>query len=168
MKFKGIPMEGTLNSFVQKLQKQGFTYIGTKEGTAILKGEFATTKGCTIAVARFANKDQVNIVAVMFPEMKTWSTIYNSYSTYKEMLTEKYGQPECVEEFAEGTTVYDDWTKFHALTKDECHFLSEFNTENGRIQLTMTKMGYNTASVVIKYIDDANAAETRRKVMEDL
>lgn len=162
-------MEGTLNSFVQKLQKQGFTYIGTKEGTAILKGEFATTKGCTIAVARFSNKDQVNIVAVMFPEMKSWSTIYSSYSTYKEMLTEKYGQPECVEEFSVGTDNDDsDWSKFHALTHDECHFVSEFTTENGRIQLTMSKMDYNTASVVIKYIDDVNAAETRRKVMEDL
>lgn len=41
MKFKGIPMEGTLNSFVQKLKEKGFTYIGTQNGMAVLEGEFS-------------------------------------------------------------------------------------------------------------------------------
>ena len=27
MKFKGIPIEGTLDSFVQKLKSKGFTYL---------------------------------------------------------------------------------------------------------------------------------------------
>ena len=44
MKFKGIPMEGTLNSFVQKLKEKGYTYLGQQEGMALLKGEFAATK----------------------------------------------------------------------------------------------------------------------------
>ena len=43
MKFKGIPMEGTLNSFVQKLKEKGYTYLGQQEGMALLKGEFAAT-----------------------------------------------------------------------------------------------------------------------------
>lgn len=75
MKFKGIPMEGTLNSFVQKLKDKGFTYIGAQDGMAILKGEFAATKGCTIGVARFEDRDQVNIVAVIFPEKDSWTGI---------------------------------------------------------------------------------------------
>lgn len=28
MKFKGIPMEGSLNSFVDKLKSKGYTYLG--------------------------------------------------------------------------------------------------------------------------------------------
>lgn len=38
MKFKGIPIEGTLNSFVQKLKDKGYTFIGQQNGMAILKG----------------------------------------------------------------------------------------------------------------------------------
>ena len=34
MKFKGVPMEGTLNSFVQKLKDKGFTYIGAQVGSS--------------------------------------------------------------------------------------------------------------------------------------
>ena len=32
MKFKGIPIDGTLNSFVQKLKDKGYTFIGQQDG----------------------------------------------------------------------------------------------------------------------------------------
>lgn len=167
MKFKGIPMEGTLNSFVQKLKDKGFTYLGQQDGMAVLKGEFAATKGCTVGVARFSDRDQVNLVAVIFPEKETWSSITSSYYSLKEMLTEKYGTPESTEEFS-GREPSSDFLKFRAIVDDECNYISEFSCEGGRIQLTMKKHDYNSASVVLRYIDNANADETRKKVMDDL
>ena len=145
MKFKGIPIEGTLNSFVQKLKDKGYTFI----------------------VARFSDRDQVNLVAVIFPEEETWTGITKSYYTLKDMLTEKYGTPECIEEFSDREPS-SDFLKFHAILNDECHYISEFSCENGKIQLTMSKQDYNSASVILKYIDKANADETRKKVMDDL
>ena len=139
MKFKGIPIEGTLNSFVQKLKDKGYTFIGQQDGMAILKGEFAASKGC----------------------------ITKSYYTLKDMLTEKYGNPECIEEFSDREPS-SDFLKFHAILNDECHYVSEFSCENGKIQLTMSKQDYNSASVILRYIDKANADETRKKVMDDL
>ena len=61
-----------------------------------------------------------------------------------------------------------DFSKFYALLNDECHFLSEFSTNNGKIQLTMGKKDYDSASVILRYIDSVNASETRKKVMDDL
>ena len=148
MKFKGIPIEGTLNSFVQKLKDKGYTFIGQQDGMAILKGEFAATKGCTIGVARFSDRDQVNLVAVIFPEEETWSGITKSYYTLKDMLTEKYGSPECVEQFSDREPS-SDFLKFHAILNDECHYVSEFSCENGKIQLTMSKQDYNSAAVPV-------------------
>ena len=167
MKFKGIPIDGTLNSFVQKLKDKGYTFIEQKNGVAILEGEFAATKGCTICVARFSDRDQVNIVAVIFPEEETWNGITKEYYTLKDMLKEKYGTPECIEEFSDRDPP-SDFLKFHAILRDECHYKSEFSCENGMIQLTMVKVDYNTASVILKYIDNANADETRKKIMDDL
>lgn len=167
MKFKGIPIDGTLNSFVQKLKDKGYTFIEQKDGVAILEGEFAATKGCTICVARFSDRDQVNIVAVIFPEEETWNGITKVYYTLKDMLKEKYGTPECIEEFSDREPS-SDFLKFLAILKDECHYMSEFSCENGMIQLTMIKLDYNTASVALKYIDNANADETRKKIMDDL
>ena len=51
---------------------------------------------------------------------------------------------------------------------DECHYVSEFSCENGKIQLTMSKQDYNSAAVILRYIDKVNADETRKKVMDDL
>ncbi len=167
MKFKGIPMEGTLNSFVQKLKEKGYTYLGQEDGMALLKGEFAATKGCTVGVARFADRDQVNLVAVIFPEEETWNSITRSYYNLKDMLTEKYGNPESIEQFSDREPS-DDFLKFHALLRDECTYISEFACEGGKIQLTMKKQNYNTAAVILRYIDKANADETRKKIMDDL
>lgn len=41
-------------------------------------------------------------------------------------------------------------------------------SKNGKIQLTMAKQDYGSAAVILRYIDKANADETRKKVMDDL
>lgn len=167
MKFKGIPMEGTLNSFVQKLKNKGFTYLGQHDGTAILQGEFAAIKGCTIGVSRFSDRDQVNLVGVIFPEEKSWNGISNSYYHLKDMLTVKYGTPESIEHFSDREPS-TDFLKFHAILNDECNYISEFFCENGKIQLTIKKQNYDSAAIILRYIDKANADETHKKVMDDL
>lgn len=167
MKFKGIPIDGTLNSFVQKLKEKGYTFLGQQDGVVLLKGTFAATKGCTIVVSRFSDRDQVNLVGVLFPKQESWSEITKYYYNLKDMLTEKYGTPECIEQFSDRER-HSDYSRFHALLDDECHYLSEFLCENGKIQLTMKKNDYKTANVILRYIDKANADETHKKVMDDL
>lgn len=167
MKFMGIPIDGPLESFVQKLKTKGYSHIETRDGIAILRGEFATQKNCQIHVTTSGGRDKVNIVTVIFPKRQTWGDIMDHYTTYKSLLTEKYGQPECVEEFSEREPT-SDFLKFHALLLGCCTYASEFRCDNGSIQLSMTKMNYNSASVYIKYIDTANTEELRKKVLEDL
>ena len=48
MKFKGVPMEGTLQTFTSKLKAKGFMPIGVQDGVSLLKGEFAGYKDCTL------------------------------------------------------------------------------------------------------------------------
>ena len=167
MKFKGIPMTGSLTSFVEKLKTKGYSYIGKQDGVAFLKGEFASVKKCTIGVATFNGKDQVNSVVVFFPDKKLWSEISSDYFGMKELLTEKYGNPESVEEFTNGNPE-DDFLKFYAILKGECNYISEFSCDNGKIQLSMKKANYSSASIYLKYIDDTNAKELKKKILDDL
>jgi len=37
--FKGVPIYGTLNEYVSKMKKNGFTHITTEDGIAILEGD---------------------------------------------------------------------------------------------------------------------------------
>lgn len=165
MTFKGIPMQGPLNAFVQKLKGKGYTLVKTEQGAAALKGKFATYNDCLVIV--YAEKGNVSSVAVMFPEQRTWNSITNRYYSLVDMLTEKYGTPETIEEFSDREPG-DDYLRFHAILNDECTYASKFKTQNGGVILTMAKVNYNTASVVINYYDNQHEQAKKKTMMDDL
>lgn len=93
MKFKGVPMEGTLQTFTSKLKAKGFMPIGVQDGVSLLKGEFAGYKDCTIGAV--ADKSgMICKVSVIFPAMDKWGDLERCYLNYKSMLSEKYGAPQ--------------------------------------------------------------------------
>lgn len=49
--FKGVPINGTLTEYVTRMKKNGFIHKGTKNGIAILQGEFASYKNCIVGVS---------------------------------------------------------------------------------------------------------------------
>ena len=137
MKFKGVPMEGTLQTFTSKLKAKGFMPIGVQDGVSLLKGEFAGYKDCTIGAV--ADKSGIICkVSVIFPAMDKWGDLERCYSNYKSMLSEKYGDPkDCVENF-QHDYVNDDSSKKYELEMDRCKYYSIFNGDNGEIQLEIT------------------------------
>lgn len=166
MTFKGIPMQGPLNDFVQKLKGKGFTLMESTKETAVLNGKFATYDNCYVCV--YTEKNNVSSVAVMFPEQETWNAITRRYYNLKEMLTEKYGAPVAtIERFSDREPV-SDVMRFYAILKDECKYQSTFETKNGSMILSMIKVNFNTASVVIRYTDNINEEELRKTMMDDL
>lgn len=167
MKFKGIPMEGSLQSFTSKLRAKGFTPIGIENGVSLLKGEFAGYKDCTIGAV--ADKSgMICKVSVIFPEMDKWGDLEQCYSNYKSMLTEKYGEPkECVEKFQSNYVKDDDNLKQLELKMDRCKYYSIFDGTNGEIQLRITHQKY-TCHVILNYFDNANQEQLRKQIMDDL
>ena len=93
LSFKGVPIDGTLADYVLKMKKNGFTHKGTKDGIAILEGDFASYKNCIVGVSTLKQKDLVSKIAVMFPDRETWSSLSSNYFNLKDLLTEKYGKP---------------------------------------------------------------------------
>lgn len=167
MTFKGIPMQGPLNAFVQKLKGKGFTLMNTKNEGAALKGKFATYDDCVILVD--TEKGNVSSVGVVFPEQDTWGAIITRYYSLKDMLTEKYGTPISVEVFSNGDPG-SDFSRFHAILDDECTYGSEFRTKNGSITLSLMKVNTRawTAAVFIKYEDDKHEQARKKTMMDDL
>ena len=81
--FKGVPIDGTLNEFVSKMKQNGFTHLGTEDGTAILNGDFAGYKDCYVGVSTLKQNDLVHKIAVIFPDNDTWSTLSGNYFDLK-------------------------------------------------------------------------------------
>ncbi len=101
LKFKNVPIDGTLDKFVERMERNGFKKArGNSEGKATLVGDFAGFKDCKVYVETLQNQDLVSRITVCFPDQKQWEYLYGDYTTLKEMLTTKYGKPtSCVEKF---------------------------------------------------------------------
>lgn len=166
--FKGVPIDGTLQSFVQKMKEAGFQYEATENGSTILSGDFAGYKGCYVVVYTLQNKDLVSKIIAIFPEKDTWSDLVANYENLKDMLTEKYGAPsDQIERF--NTTVYDDWDRIHAICDGEADWFSVFSTELGNLYLTFSKAPKpETASVLLIYSDKTNSDIIRQNAIDDL
>ncbi|MGQ1788518.1 hypothetical protein [Saccharicrinis sp. GN24d3] len=169
LSFKGVPIDGTLNEYVSKMEKTGFTLAGKEDGVAILEGEFAAYKGCTIAVVTLEQKDLVSKISVVFPGGDTWSFFSSDYFNLKELLTEKYGKPsEVVEKFDTHSEPVSDGEKMTQLRLDRCKYYSTFELENGSIQLSIEKGDYSEGFVLLSYFDKVNSDIIRQKAIDDL
>lgn len=167
--FKGVPIDGTLDEYVLKMKKAGFTHVTTKEGMAMLKGDFAGYKNCIIGVSTLKQKDLVSKVVVIFPESETWSSLANNYFSLKEMLTEKYGKPsECIEEFQSFSKPKDDNSKMYEVKFDRCKYVTTYETDKGVIKLSIEHDGVSSCYVTLSYFDQKNGEEIKKEALKDL
>ena len=169
LSFKGVPIDGTLNEYVQKMKQKGFDYIGTEDGIAILSGDFAAYKGCTVGVATLKQKDLVSKITVIFPSCESWASLANNYYSLKEMLTEKYGEPaEVTENFQGYSDPRDDNDRMFQVKMDRCKYITTFETPKGSIQLYIGHNNMLRCYVLLSYFDKINGDIIRAKAMEDL
>ena len=166
--FKGVPIDGTLKSYTQKMVEKGFVYEGTQDGIALLSGDFAGQKKCYVAVSTLKGNDVVNMIAVFFNSHDTWSGVLGQYEQLKEMLTEKYGDPKNIrEEFT--TYAESDGLKLSALHSGEYVWATTFGTNLGDIELSIVEgEKYHSGRVMLRYYDKQNSEKVRQSAMDDL
>ena len=166
LKFKGVPIDGTLTEFVNKMKGAGFTHLGTEDGIAALQGDFAGYKNCTVAVFTVKPLNVVSMIGVIFQSRDNWADLESDYDFFKEMLTEKYGTPAVViEEFDRAPK--DNNAKLYELTMDRCTWASGFETELGEIELSIEYQDFQSR-VVLRYRDKINTEKVRKQALEDL
>ncbi|MDE6569670.1 MAG: hypothetical protein K2K43_03495 [Alistipes sp.] len=167
LSFKGIPIEGSMTAFCQKLKAKGFTFIGQENNTSLFSGDF-TGRKATVGVAATDDGKNVFIVAVIFDASGEWNTLVNTYNYYKDLYIRKYGEPTVskennparsdsntalMAEVHEGTVVYG----------------SAWEVTGGDIQLSIEKaFGVYKGSVIIRYRDSQNVEAKIQKELEDI
>ena len=168
LSFKGVPIDGTLNEYVLKMKKGGFIHTGTKDGLAILEGDFASYKNCTVGVSTLKAKDLVSKIIVLFPDLENWSSLSSNYFNLKEMLAEKYGQPTGTKEEFQSYTPDNDGSKMTSVHLGHCKYYSIFETEKGTIELSIEQGDYSRAFVKLAYFDKINGETIKQDALKDL
>ena len=82
LSFKGIPIEGSMTEFCQKLKTKGFTSIGQENNISLFTGDF-TGREATVGVTATDDGKNVFAVVVLFEPSGEWNTLVNTYDYYK-------------------------------------------------------------------------------------
>ena len=164
--FKGIPIEGSMTEFCQKLKSKGFTSIGSENNLALFMGDF-TGRNATIGVTATDDGKSVFAVAVLFDPSGEWNTLVNTYDYYKDLYTCKCNptiskeknpahsdsNTALMEEVHQGTVVWG----------------SAWEVTGGDIDLSIEKTsGVYEGMVVIRYRDTQNVETKIQKDFEDI
>lgn len=164
LSFKGIPIEGSMTAFCQKLKAKGFTQIGRDNNVTMFTGDF-TGRKATVGVTATNDGENVFAVVVFFDSSGEWNTLVNTYDYYKELYTRKYGEPANSKE--NNPALSDSNTALMAeVHRGRVVYCSAWEVTGGDIQLSIEKSsGVYEGMVMIRYRDSQNV-ET--KIQNDL
>lgn len=170
LKFMGIPINGTLESFTQKLVAKGMKRQQGWDDTGIFRGMFAGKDDCTIYVVKVPLRNIVYKTVVCLPTRDTWDWLEKDYNEFKDMLTSKYGEPlQHSETFKAGVFTSSDYLKISALKEGKCEYYSTWGFKEGIIVLDIFNGdGSSSCFVRISYYDAINYKLAQDSKQNDL
>lgn len=167
LSFKGIPIQGSISAFCQKLKAKGLTQVHSENNIRMFVGDF-TGRDATIGVVADQSGNDVFSVVVLFPESGEWNTLVNTYDYYKELYTEKYGNPTACRENNPSRS-NDNISLMAEVHQGTVVYGSVFTAPGGTIELTIDKAdGVYKGMVVIRYKDAQNIENKRKTDLDEI
>ncbi len=167
LSFKGIPIEGSMTTFCQKLKANGFTSIDRYNNTMLFTGDF-TGRKATVGVTATDNGKNVFAVVVFFDPSGEWNTLVNTYDYYKDLYIRKYGNPTISKE--NNPALSDSNTALMAeVHQGTVVYGSVWEVSGGDIQLSIEKTsGVYEGMVMIRYQDSQNIEAKIKNDLDDI
>ena len=162
LSFKGIPIEGSMTEFCQKLKTKGFTQLGRDDNVTTFTGDF-TGRQATVGVGATDDGKSVHSVVVIFDESSEW----NSYDYYNGLYIRKYGEPSACREH-NPSRQDSNISLMYELGQGTVTYASAWNVTGGTIELSIEKAGYSDGVVIIRYRDSQNVETKIQKDLEDI
>ena len=158
LSFKGIPIEGSMTAFCQKLKAKGFTQMGRDNNVTMFTGDF-TGRQATVGVGATDDGKSVHSVVVIFDESSEWNTLVNTIR--------KYGEPSACREH-NPSRQDSNISLMYELGQGTVTYASAWNVTRGTIELSIEKAGYSDGVVIIRYRDAQNVENKIQKDLEDI
>ena len=158
LRFEGIPIDGPIEPFVQKLKEKGFKPVEKWEEMQCLKGTFAGKSNCQVFVLRNVKRDIVYRVVVCMPFRDNWEQIERDYQYLQRYYIKKLGAPdEFHSNFEVPREVERDEDKWRLLCADKCNYTSTWEVDGGKIYLEMSHIeDENENCVRVLFYDKVN------------
>lgn len=166
--FKGIPVDGHVSAFVEKMEKIGYTLYDKYESGYVMRGSF-TGKDATIYVMITPKTKTVwKVCATIDKKENNWETLKNKYLEYKQNYINKYGEPEHEFHFFMSPYSEGDGKEIQAIEEDKCCYACYFRLEGGTIRVNIS----NFKTIDLGYEDAINVkileAEHSSMIYDDI
>lgn len=171
LKFKGVPIDGTVTEFAKRLEEKGFKTLKAQGDTYCMVGDFAGKSNCIVPLLFTKSTKEVYGVGVIPSICKTWNELVSQYNKFKDNLCIKYGEPDYCEEKFKNYTPSSELGKFSAVERGECDYATLFKLENGSIFLSITSteiFGVKSCCILLGYTDKENEAKEKQNAIDDL
>ena len=158
LRFEGIPIDGPIEPFVQKLKEKGFKPMEKWEEMQCLKGTFAGKSNCQVFVLRNVKRDIVYRVVVCMPFRDNWEQMERDYQYLQRYYIKKLGAPdEFHSNFEVPKEVERNEDKWKLLCADKCNYTSTWEVDGGKIYLEMSHIeDENENCVRVLFYDKVN------------
>ena len=162
--FKGIPIDGNLSTFVEKVKNIGFKELLVSNHSAVVEGEF-TGEQCRVIIQASEATNTVFSVGITLKEANKWDSLKYTYDEYKDLLISKYGEGESFEHFA---YPYDkEGLEMIALMNNKCTYATFFNLPINRIFIMISYVS-GSGNVSLVYINKKNQTLAEKEKLNDL
>ena len=167
LEFMGIPIDGTLESFVEKLERKGLKKGTVLDASYMMEGDFAGYPNCYIHIFSSKQGDYVYAVGVSIAG-STWKTLSANYFHLKNMLAQKYGVPnQSVETFETMYQPTNDNERMYYLQLNKCNYETAFILSNGSISVKIMSVPGETF-IMLMYMDARNNHHNQSNILDDL
>lgn len=168
LQFLSEPIDGTVSSFVEKMEKKGFEFNANIDKNAVMMGEYDGYKNVTLFIQSCTKKDLVFGVGLTFEHHEKWDSLLCDYNALKAKLTEKYGKPaECSEKFASGPADNLSETQImEAVRAGNCDYFTVYKIPEGTVNLAISRAQYGedvVCYVQLDFLDNQNVANEKTK-----
>ncbi len=167
LSFKGVPIEGSMTTFCQKLKAKGFTSISRDNNITLFTGDF-TGRKATVGVTATDDGKNVFAVVVFFDPSEEWNSLVNTYDYYKDLYTRKYGEPTISKENNPARSD-DNISLMAEVHQGTVVYGSAWEVTGGDIQVSIEKAsGVYKGMVMIRYRDSQNVEAKIKNDLDDI
>lgn len=154
--FMGIPMNGRLSAFCNKLVSQKGLRIVERDdanGVYTLSGRFAGYNNCEFYIFDNDDTKQVYRVDVYLPECSSWNTIKNQYNK----LVRDYRSNSSFR-FDESSTAFEspyregDGDEVAGVKAGKCNYFTDYFTDGGMVRIKISRY----MQVELSFFDSEN------------
>ena len=173
LKVKGVPIDGTVESFIAKMKAAGLTYnskLTEAVGYPVLDGDFAGLSNCHFSVLHTKNRT-VCKVFIASDDIGGWYSTKSKYNDLKELLSTKYELLRSFEYFSDPYYEGDGY-ELSAIRQDKGTYKTFFHCDEGYVTLTLSATSSSVGYLSLAYEDTINMAvfseERDKQISEDI